>query len=91
MLDKLIKHEESLQMSSRRGDVVDPYNCSDHLSSRGLRGSQGHLNSSRLNPLEIGEARDSLAPGQGNIAAQETLVIGKWSSSLSSRHFSRLF
>ena len=70
----MIKNEESLQLSGE-GNRVDPYKNENGEFGSGRAQNGQATNSSSLNPLEIGEARNSLAPGA--IPAQETLIVGK--------------
>ena len=78
MLDQLIKHEESLQKTDRGegdGKRIDPYQ-NENIGSESDRVHEREVTkNSNLNSLEIGEARNSLAPG--TLQTQETLVIRK--------------
>ena len=79
MLDQLIKHEESLQKTDREEGSAkrnDPYQAENVDCESDRVHDRQATNSSNLNPFEIGEARNSLAPGT-LIAAQETLIVGK--------------
>ena len=75
MLDQLIKHEESLQKTDR-DKRIDPYQAENVDCESDRVQDRQATNNSNLNPFEIGEARNSLAPG-ALIAAQETLIVGK--------------
>ena len=68
MLDQLIRHEESLQKTDRDTEGtdikrIDPYQAENVDCESDRVHDRQATNRSNLNPFEVGEAKNSLAPG----------------------------